>query len=61
MADKTTQIKTEKKRSGIADFFVRLIREKPMGLIGGIITVMLLIVGIFAPLLAPYGPNVIHG
>ena len=32
-----------------------------MGLIGGIITVLLLLVGIFAPLLAPYGPNVIHG
>ncbi|MGA9696385.1 MAG: ABC transporter permease, partial [Dehalococcoidales bacterium] len=61
MADTTTKIKTEKKRSGIADFFVRLIREKPMGLIGGIITVLLLLVGIFAPLLAPYGPNVIHG
>jgi peptide/nickel transport system permease protein len=60
MADTTTKIKTEKKRSGIADFFVRLIREKPMGLIGGIITVLLLVVGIFAPLLAPYGPNVMH-
>jgi len=31
-----------------------------MGLIGGIITVLLLVVGIFAPLLAPYGPNVMH-
>jgi peptide/nickel transport system permease protein len=60
MAEKTSIIKTEKKRSGIADFFVRLIREKPMGLIGGIITLLLLIVGIFAPLLAPYGQNVIH-
>lgn len=43
------------------DFFVRLVREKPMGLIGGIITVLLLLTGIFAGQLAPFDPNVIHG
>ncbi len=61
MADKTTTKTTEKKRSGIMDFFVRLVREKPMGLIGGIITVLLLLTGIFAGQLAPFDPNVIHG
>ena len=61
MAEKTAKNTTEKKRSGAMDFAVRLIREKPMGLIGGIITILLLLTGIFAPLLAPFGPNVIHG
>jgi peptide/nickel transport system permease protein len=58
MADKTIIKTTTKKRSGIADFFVRLVREKPMGLIGGIITILLLLTGMF---IAPYDPNVIHG
>ena len=61
MADKTIIKTTTKKRSGIADFFVRLVREKPMGLIGGIITILLLLTGIFAKFIAPYDPNVIHG
>jgi peptide/nickel transport system permease protein len=61
MADKTIKKPTEKKRSGIMDFFVRLVREKPMGLIGGIITVLLLLTGIFAGQLSPFDPNAIHG
>jgi len=63
MAEITTTKKTttEKKRSGVSDFFVRLVREKPMGLIGGIITILLLLTGIFAQQMAPYDPNVIHG
>jgi peptide/nickel transport system permease protein len=60
MANKTTIKTYEKKHSGVADFFVRLVRDKPIGLIGGIITILFLITGIFAPLLAPYGPNVLH-
>ncbi len=41
----------------IADFAVRLVREKPMGSIGAVITLVLLLAGIFADLLAPYGMN----
>ncbi len=44
-------------RGPMADMFVRLIREKPLGLIGAIIVLLLLFTGIFADFLAPYGYN----
>ena len=48
------------KRSLLIDIFKRLVREKPLGLIGAIITLLLLFVGIFADFLAPYGYNEVH-
>ena len=42
-------------RSRLADFFVRLVREKPLGTISGIIILILIFVAIFADVLAPYG------
>ena len=47
-------------RSPVTDFFVRLVREKPLGLIGGIIVLVLLVVGIFADWLAPFHYNEVH-
>lgn len=35
----------------------RLVKEKPLGLIGGVLVVMYFIAAIAAPLIAPYGPN----
>jgi len=49
-----------KKRSLLADLFIRLIKEKPVGVVSGIIVLILLICGIFANFLAPYGMNEIH-
>ena len=43
-----------KRRTGLADFFIRLWREKPLGTISGIIILLLIFVGIFADVLAPY-------
>jgi peptide/nickel transport system permease protein len=50
-------VKVPVRRGPIMDFMVRLVREKPLGLIGGGITFVLLLVGILADLLAPYGYN----
>jgi peptide/nickel transport system permease protein len=36
---------------------MRLVRETPLGFVGGIITLLLLLTGIFADSLAPYGMN----
>ena len=43
-----------KRRSRLADFFIRLVKEKPLGTIGGIIILMLIFVAIFADVLTPY-------
>ncbi len=46
-----------KRRNSVIDFFMRLIKEKPLGLIGLIIVITLLLAGIFSEWLAPYGYN----
>jgi peptide/nickel transport system permease protein len=46
--------------SWLTNFVIRLWKEKPLGLVGGIITLLLLGVGIFADFLAPYGVNEQH-
>ncbi len=38
-------------------FLTRLVKEKPLGFVGGIIVLLFLIAGIFADWLAPYGVN----
>jgi peptide/nickel transport system permease protein len=50
----------KKKRSRTVDFLVRLVREKPLGMIGGVITLIMLLVGIFAGAIAPFGMNELH-
>lgn len=45
------------RRSRFAAFNLRLIREKPLGAIGGTIFLFFLFCGIFAEALAPYGVN----
>ena len=46
-----------RERSPLVDVLVRLVKEKPIGLIGGVIVVLLLLVGLLADLIAPYGYN----
>jgi peptide/nickel transport system permease protein len=58
VADSASEKITEgKKLSFMADFVKRLVKEKPLGTAGAVITLLLLIVGIFADVLAPYGMN----
>ena len=49
-----------KRRAGLADFSMRLIKEKPLGTFCGIIIVILLFVAIFADVLAPYSYKEMH-
>jgi peptide/nickel transport system permease protein len=52
---------TEQKSHGFwFDLLRRLIKEKPLGTFGLVVVIILFIVGIFAPLLAPYGMNDVH-
>ncbi len=41
----------------LIDLLVRLVKQKPLGTVGGVIVLILLITGVFADLLAPYGFN----
>ena len=58
--DIQSSIIAPKRRSRLADFFTRLVREKPLGTISGIIILILIFVAIFADVLAPYGYMKIH-
>ena len=49
-----------KRRSRLADFFIRLVREKPLGTASGIIILILIFVAIFADVLAPYPYDEMH-
>ncbi len=58
MADSLSGRVAERKRhSWLLEFFIRLVKEKPLGTVGGVITLLLLFTAIFADLLAPYGMN----
>ena len=58
MADSSSGGVAETKRhSFLVDFGIRLVKEKPLGTVGGVITLLLLFTAIFADLLAPYGMN----
>ncbi len=62
MAEDTTglyvgQVSTEKPHSFLVDLLIRLWREKPLGTVGAFIVLILLLVGIFANFLAPFGYN----
>lgn len=48
----------ERKRHGfLVDVLLRLLKEKPLGTLGGIIVIIMFLTGIFADVLAPYGFN----
>jgi peptide/nickel transport system permease protein len=47
----------EKRHSMVTDVLIRLVKGKPLGLIGGIIVLIMLLTGILANFIAPYGYN----
>jgi peptide/nickel transport system permease protein len=62
MAEGTTglyagALAAKKRRPFLIDLLVRLVKEKPLGTAGAVIVLLLLLVGIFANWLAPYGFN----
>ena len=52
---------SEPKRQGrLADFFIRLWQEKPLGTVCGIIVLLFIVVAVFAEVLAPYPFDEVH-
>jgi len=61
MADSSSgRVAETKKHFALVNFFIRLVKEKPLGTVGGVITLLLLFTGIFADFLAPYGESETH-
>ncbi len=61
MADRSSgRVAKKKRHSTPVGFLLRLVKEKPLGTVGGVITLLLLFTGIFAEFLAPYGMNEVH-
>ena len=48
------------RRGSLADFFIRLWKEHPLGTACGIIVLLLILVAVFADVLAPYPYNEMH-
>ena len=49
MTEIASAVVAEKKHSGFISFLIRLVREKPLGTVGGVITLLLLLTGISPP------------
>ncbi len=49
-----------KRRSRLAEFFVRLVRDKPLGTASGVVILILILVAIFADALSPYPYKEMH-
>jgi len=61
VADSSSERVTErKKHSWLVGFVIRLVKEKPLGVVGAVITLLLLFTGIFADFIAPYGMNEVN-
>lgn len=65
----STATEQPKSRGRLADFLSRLVREKPLGTVGAVLVLVMLIAGIFADMgwaglpdvgVAPYGVNELH-
>ena len=57
MGSSSERVAETKRHSLLVDVLIRLVKEKPLGTVGGVIVLLLLFTGIFADLLAPYGLN----
>jgi peptide/nickel transport system permease protein len=53
------EIAEPKRHSLLVNLVIRLVKEKPLGTVGGVIFLAMFFTGIFADFIAPYGYNVI--
>ncbi len=47
----------QKPRPFLVELLIRLVKEKPLGTVGGVIVLVLFLTGVFADILAPFGYN----
>ena len=56
----TSSIHEPKRQGRLADFFIRLWKEKPLGTVCGMIVLLFIVVAVFAEVLAPYPFDEVH-
>jgi len=56
-ASSSGNVAEKKRHSFLVNSMIRLVKEKPLGTFGAVITLLLLLVAIFANFIAPYGMN----
>jgi len=54
------EIAEPKRHSFLVNLLIRLVKEKPLGTVGGVIVLVMFLTGIFADFIAPYGYNEIN-
>ena len=54
------EVEEVRKGSATLNFLKRLVKEKPLGTVGGIIVLVLLLAGILADVISPYGYKEVH-
>ena len=60
MNEKPSPIREPRRQGRLADFFIRLWSEKPLGTVCGIIVLLFILVALFAEALAPYPFDEVH-
>jgi peptide/nickel transport system permease protein len=45
----------------LLDIVIQLVKTKPLGLFGGVLVLGMVVMALFAPAIAPYNPNDMHG
>ena len=60
VSDNPTAGREPKRQSRLVEFFSRLIREKPLGAICGMVILVLIVVTLFADVMAPYPFSEVH-
>ncbi len=53
-------VSAPKRRNAVVSFFVRLVKQKPLGMASGIIIFLLIVVAIFGDRIAPYPYREMH-
>ena len=56
----TARRRAPKRRYALANFFARLVKEKPLGFASGMVIVLLLLLAVFGGYVSPYPYNEIH-
>jgi len=54
------ELEKSRRGSALINFTKRLFREKPLGAVGGVIVLLMLLTGIFADVIAPYDYKEVH-